>query len=96
MRDNGVRLPYQYRQSGGKFQVNGFIALALLAAAIMSAAYGYYQHAHRVIEINVTRPTATRIHVAPIAKNDAYVTHIFPDDQGEVCHFGDNICWIRI
>ena len=91
-----TQLPYQYHQRGGAFKVNGFVALALLAAAVGSALYGYYQHSHRVIEIHLTSATI-KPNVWPAAEGDEFVTHAFPqDDGGSVCTFVNTICHIKI
>lgn len=72
-------------QRGGAFKVNGYVALALLAAAMTGSFYGYYQHMHRVIEMHFTLP----------AKNDYGVTHTFPPERN-VCDSFNTICWTRI
>jgi hypothetical protein len=80
------------KQRGGAFKVNGFVTLALLAAAVTSAIYGYYEHSHRVIELHIALPT-TKISVK--TPDDEYVTHTYPPER-EVCTSFDTICWIRI
>jgi hypothetical protein len=80
-------------QRGGAFRVNGFVALALLAVAVAGSFYGYYQHTHRIIELNFTLPTHLPAH--PAAKDDYGVTHVFPPERN-VCDSFNTICWTRI
>lgn len=80
-------------QRGGAFRVSGYIALALLALAVLEAAEIRHLFQHRNIEIN-TSPMhlpATRV-----SKDDDYgVIHAFPEGR-EVCDAFNTICWQRL
>jgi hypothetical protein len=84
------------RQHGGAFRVSGYIALALLALAVLEAAEIRHLFKHRNIEIALP---ATQIH-APSSKtanqdDDYGVIHAFPEGL-EVCSGFNTICWQRL
>ena len=70
-------------QRGGAFRVSGYIALALLALAVLEAVQIQYLLRHRKIEISLP--------VTTIRRNDYGVVHIFPPTR-TVCTFADTIC----
>jgi hypothetical protein len=91
------------KQRGGGFTVNGYLAMLLLAVAVASGAFNWYQHKHRTIEINVALPAMKIVgHTSRITDwdEDSYKTHVFPADTAEankVCGaFNVVQCWIRI
>jgi hypothetical protein len=79
-------------QRGGAFRVSGYIALALLALAILKAAETRHLFRHRNFEIHTSS-----VHLPPteIRLSDEYSIHAFPEGR-EVCDGIDTICWIRI
>ena len=81
------------KQRGGAFRVSGYIALALLALAVLEAAEIRHLFKHRNIEINTSHMhlPATRV-----SKDDDYgVIHAFPEGR-EVCGAFNTICWQRL
>jgi len=71
-------------QRGGAFRVSGYIALALLALAVLEAVQIRYLFAHRKIKISLP---ATLVR----PNTDYGVVHIFPPTR-TVCTFADTIC----
>ena len=91
------------KQRGGAFTVSGYIALALVALAILEAGMIRHLYSHRVMSITPNCPAADmdlpplviKGHPPDVWQDDAYKTHAFPE-KSNVCTRFDTICWIRI
>jgi hypothetical protein len=80
-------------QRGGAFRVSGFIALALLALAVVEAMEIRHLFKHRNIEIHTSSVQLPPTEIFPA--DDYGVIHPFPEGR-EVCSGFNTICWTRI
>jgi hypothetical protein len=86
------------KQRGGAFTVSGYIALALVALAIVEAALIRHLYTHRVIQMHVhvadVELPGMQIHGDP--NRDYYVTHAFPNKNVSCCDAFNTICYTKI
>jgi hypothetical protein len=83
------------KQRGGAFRVSGYIALALLALAVLEAAEIRHLLKHRNIEIYMKQVQEAIQFYSTDPADDYGVVHTFPPKR-QVCTYNDTICYNRI